>query len=259
MSDKTAFTNRSPSPRLSAPPVATAGVTWLGAWLVGQLLSVVVITIAGVQPDDPVELGVLVASSMVLWTAFLVALFMLHRYVRAGSGTPPSMLEPLGLQSFRDQYGLDFRRIDLLGAPIGVATQLVVVPLLYWPLRALWQDTFTNKALERRAEEIVDAASGTLVIVLALVLVVGAPLFEELMYRGLIQRSLVARLGRGSGVVLASVFFGVIHFAPVELPGLIVAGLVFGTCAAMTGRIGMSIVAHAAFNATALAVITVFD
>ncbi|QRN80657.1 MAG: hypothetical protein JK586_03530, partial [Nocardiopsis sp. BM-2018] len=40
-----------------------------------------------------------------------------------------------------------------------------------------------------------------------------------------------------------------------ELPGLFEAGLVFGACLLVTGRLGTAMVAHAAFNATALAAV----
>ena len=40
-----------------------------------------------------------------------------------------------GTGSLRDDYGLRFRAFDLLGIPIGVASQLVFVPALYWVLQ----------------------------------------------------------------------------------------------------------------------------
>ena len=46
-----------------------------------------------------------------------------------------------------------------------------------------------------------------------------------------------------------------IHFSPVEYPGLFLAGLVFGGCVAATGRIGPAILTHAAFNATGLVMV----
>ena len=80
--------------------------------------------------------------------------------------------------------------------------------------------------------------------------VLGAPLVEEMVYRGLLQRSAVAKFGPVGGLIAASVFFGAIHLRPVELPGLTVAGLVFGLMLLRTGRLGSAIATHAAFNAT---------
>jgi hypothetical protein len=47
-------------------------------------------------------------------------------------------------------------------------------------------------------------------------------------------------------------FFALVHFQVLQIPGLFLFGLIAGTCAQRTGRLGMSILAHAAFNATAV-------
>ena len=75
------------------------------------------------------------------------------------------------------------------------------------------------------------------VILLVLIVGVMAPVFEEIFYRGLMQRSL---LKRGLPPVLAvgttAVVFGATHFQLLQLPGLIAAGAVFGTLAYRAGR-----------------------
>jgi membrane protease YdiL (CAAX protease family) len=43
---------------------------------------------------------------------------------------------------------------------------------------------------------------------------------------------------------------------PVEFPGLFVFGLVLGLCFQKTGRLGSAILAHAAFNATGLLLVS---
>ena len=82
---------------------------------------------------------------------------------------------------------------------------------------------------------------------------IGAPIFEELVYRGLLQRSLCATVGKWLGLVAAAAWFSLVHLAPVEYPGLFVAGLVFGAGLVLTDRLGPSILAHIAFNVTGLA------
>ena len=139
-----------------------------------------------------------------------------------------------------------------LGIPLGVATQFLLIPLLYLPLRELWPDTFDPDRLEERARELADKAGGFDTVLLVVVVVVGAPLIEELVYRGLLQRSLSVTVGASSGLLLTSILFSLIHFSPIEYPGLLVAGLVFGACVTLTGRLGPAIVTHAAFNAAGL-------
>ena len=91
-------------------------------------------------------------------------------------------------------------------------------------------------------------ASGTEV----LVVVVGAPIVEESVYRGLLQGSFVRRFGKPVGVVVVAAWFALVHFRPIEYPGLFVFGLLLGLCAVRTGRLGLSIVTHFAFNAAGL-------
>jgi hypothetical protein len=142
------------------------------------------------------------------------------------------------------------RLADLLGVPLGVATQLAVLPLVYLPLQAVWPDTFSDDALERTARRVVTAAEGSWFVVVVLVVVVGAPVVEEFVYRGMLQRWFSHAFGAVAGWLGASVLFALIHFRAVEYPGLFAAGLVFGACLWRTGRLPMAIAAHVAFNAT---------
>ena len=136
--------------------------------------------------------------------------------------------------------------------PVGVLGQLAIVPLVYVPLRAIWPDTFSESELEERARELADKASGWTIVLLVIVVVIAAPLVEELVYRGLLQRSMSAALGVVPGLAVMSIWFALMHPTPIEWPGLAVAGALFGAGLALTGRIGPSILTHAAFNATGL-------
>jgi membrane protease YdiL (CAAX protease family) len=88
--------------------------------------------------------------------------------------------------------------------------------------------------------------------VLFVLIVFGAPIVEELFYRGLLQRSLLARFNDVVVIIGVAALFAVIHLRPVEYPGLFVFGLIVGMAAMLTGRLGMSIMAHIGFNLTGL-------
>ena len=105
--------------------------------------------------------------------------------------------------------------------------------------------------IEQRARDTVDNAGGGVVLIV-LVVVVGAPLVEELIYRGLLQGAFTRRLSDWIGVVIVAAWFAVVHFQPVETPGLFAVGLVLGACAVRARRLGLGVVAHMAFNATGL-------
>jgi uncharacterized protein len=219
--------------------VRIAITVWGVAWVTGQLLFQLVASTSGDSSDDAtLPIATLAIGVVATWCAYLAGLWWASD--RAGSG------------NFVSDYGLEFQPIDVIGVPIGLLTQLVLVPLVYVPLRAWWPETFSDDRLEETARDLVDRADGAAVVVLVIVVVGGAPIVEELVYRGLLQGSFVARISELPALLASASWFAVIHFRPVEYPGLFVAGLVFGMCAITTGRLGMSIVTHAAFNATGL-------
>ena len=86
---------------------------------------------------------------------------------------------------------------------------------------------------------------------------------EETVFRGWMFERLGKLFGRSLWaktlvVVLTAVLFGLIHYADQGLAGVehaTIFGIVFGTIFAATGRIFMLMVAHAAFDLTALAII----
>lgn len=88
---------------------------------------------------------------------------------------------------------------------------------------------------------------------------VGAPLIEELFFRGLLQGQLVERLGVGAGIFTTAVVFGAVHIAnDPGVAGALLAltvgasGIVLGVVRHLTGRLGTSTVTHALFNASAV-------
>ncbi|MDJ0770509.1 MAG: CPBP family intramembrane metalloprotease [Ilumatobacter sp.] len=223
-------------------PTRAAVATWTVAWIAGTvLLASVVLAAMGADFGGDLTIPEIAAASAVAWAAFGVGLVVVSR--RAGSGRPMA------------DFAIGFRPADLVGVPLGVVTQLIFVPLLYVPLQAIWPDTFSDERLEERAQDLADRADGGMVILLALIVVVGAPIVEELVYRGLLQRSAAASIGPWPSLLVTSAFFSLIHFAPVEYPGLFLAGLAFGVCLTLTGRIGPAIVTHASFNATGLGLV----
>lgn len=216
--------------------------TWSVAWIGGTLLAApAMIALLGASLGDDLTIPELTAASAATWAVMIVALVVASR--RFGTGDVLA------------DYGASFRPMDLIGIPLGIATQLAFVPALYVPLRGLWPDTFSDEQIEERAQDLANRAGGWLTVLLVLVVVVGAPLVEEFVYRGLLQRSVSGAVGVGFGLVSTSAWFALVHFSPVEYPGLFLAGLVFGGCVALSGRIGPAIITHAAFNATGLIVV----
>jgi membrane protease YdiL (CAAX protease family) len=211
---------------------------WIGCYLAAGVLSFFV-PLSGSDAnaaDNPTTL-VLALSALALWLPFVVML----RWVARRSAT-----------DFRTYFGLRFAKIDWVGIPLGVFCQVVLMNVINWPLNKWWPETFNPERIETRARGLVDAAQGAWFIVLFVVVVIGAPLVEELVYRGFIQGGLQTRIGSTWALIFTSVWFTVVHLEPVEFPGLFAIAVVLGLCYRRTQRLGLSIVTHLAFNATGL-------
>lgn len=90
--------------------------------------------------------------------------------------------------------------------------------------------------------------------------VIGAPVAEEIIFRGMVQTSLGQTIGwqrRWTSIVLASVLFSLIHFGVPwqSLVALFLISLVFGYLYERTGSLLTPIVAHVVFNAVNIALV----
>lgn len=189
----------------------------------------------GVQGDDRRTLGLAAASLVGLWLGL--------------AGAPVLAARTKGSGSVVDDFAFRARPADVpLGLVVGVASQLVLVPLVYLPFKYLAPDFYDR--VGEGAEEILDTASRGGRLVLFLLLVVGAPLVEELYFRGLLLGALLRRLDRPApAVAVSAVVFGLTHYDVAALLGLVAFGVVLGVLVVRTRRLGPAVVAHAAFNA----------
>ena len=219
----------------------------LGIWTASYAIAILLTTLALASSgnladkvgDKIAEPNWLVGVSAVfLWGPFIIALNIASRRV--------------GSDNFARDYFLKFRFIDLLGIPIGVLSQVFLVGLVTWPFHVLFPEKFDPENVERRARDLFDNAHGIWLVVLVIVVVFGAPIVEELVYRGLIQGHLRGSINEIAALFITAVWFAGIHFQIVEFPGLLAFAIVLGSCFHFTKRLGMSVVAHVAFNATGL-------
>ena len=222
--------------------------TWLGPLV--ALAAIVGLThvVPLVAPDEGSGRAVVAISALVGGELLLLAaLIAFGRPVAARGG------------GWREAFGLDWvRRRDwlpwLLGLFIVYACRtavLVVAALLT-----------EGRALEEASNLDVGPPTVLSVVVLVLVVVVLAPVTEELMFRGLLLRSFLRRMPFWPAALLSTLLFALIHVPQVEtLLGagtlaLSVAVLGLGNCylVRITGRLAPAMMVHASFNALTLAV-----
>ena len=86
-----------------------------------------------------------------------------------------------------------------------------------------------------------------------------APLFEELLFRGLLLRSLQPLMSDGWAIGVQATVFGAVHFVGgsplgtlIALPALIGLGVVSGILAVRSGNLSQSILLHVGFNLLAV-------
>ncbi len=76
---------------------------------------------------------------------------------------------------------------------------------------------------------------------------------EEILFRGLIQRTLATRMHVCAAVILAAAVFGLVHLDPVHAPAAFVLGLYLGTVGAVGGNVWAPVLCHSVNNLVAVA------
>lgn len=216
-----------------ARPLSVPGV------LLGYLLALIaagiasgVVGLVSLDSDGPL---VILGGQVGLWAGFIGVVM----FARSRPGAP----------RYVGAIRSEFHPSDVLGLVVGVATQLVLLPLLYLPFRS-W---FDDDALSAPAEDLLADFNGILLVLMGVGVVLVAPVVEELFFRGLLLGTIRERWGTLAAVIGSSVFFGATHFQPLQFAGLTAAGLVFAAAVVRTGRLGSAIAVHVGFNATTFA------
>jgi membrane protease YdiL (CAAX protease family) len=220
----------------------------VAAYLAGTVLSLIASGIAGNAVNyhghgGSLPVAVTVAGLVGLWAGLAGGVL----YATRARGTG----------SLDQDFGLRIRLPwDVVGGvAVGLASQYVMIPLLYLPFEQF--DHGLRRRLENQAKDVTRAAHGGFeVAVLFVFLVIGAPVVEELFFRGLLLRSLDRRFGAPAAVLGSALVFGVAHYELLQLPALILFGIVLAVMAERTGRLGPGIAAHAAFNAATVLSLT---
>ena len=216
----------------------------LGDFLLGlvtgyALASVMAAVWLGVSGDDEdIDLAGQALTQIGLWTGMVGSALFASR--RKGAGR------------LSEDFGFRARWSDIgTGVVVALAVQVLLLPAVAFLLRPLLGEPEVSGPVR----DLLDKAEGPAYLGLVASVAIGAPIVEELFFRGLLLRSLLRRMSTGAAVAVSAVFFGLAHGStlPAEAVVLVIVSLsVFGAVLAVmavrTGRLGPSIVAHATFN-----------
>ncbi|HYX44127.1 MAG TPA: CPBP family glutamic-type intramembrane protease [Acidimicrobiales bacterium] len=219
-----------PQPRL---PTRAAGIAILG-FAVGLAASIL-LNLGGRAVGLP-RIGRLLVGQAGLWTGLLGACWIVSR--RYGTGR---LVPDFNLRIDWADFGWGF----LMSLAARVAVVAVVVPIV-----AISQKLGGgNDEVFRQFRPEVSSF-----VVVAILAVVGAPIVEELFFRGVLQGAFLDRLGTAGAICVQAVLFGLAHFNPLlgwdnvsVIAGIGAGGVVFGLTVRLR-RLGSSIFAHAFFN-----------
>jgi hypothetical protein len=208
------------------------------AWLVGVVVSVIAavpfVNSAGEIPEREKVVATLVL--LVVQDLGVVG-WLLAVSHRKGIGT------------LRADFGLWWRPVDLAWVPAGVvvfgAASLLVLPIS--DLAGLDESSQDVVRTFERSSAVWEQ------VVFVLAVAVLTPVVEELLFRGILLRSLLRRTSPFWAVSGSALVFALVHFigdpgTGYYTPAFLLLGLVSGWAAVDSRRLGPSIGLHAGFN-----------
>jgi membrane protease YdiL (CAAX protease family) len=162
-----------------------------------------------------------------------------------------SILIPFFFLSRRSPYGFSgefsFGRLDLRTAAvvfIVAASAILPVEAFSGLFERLWKPNanYTSFILSIKPKGPLSFAA------IAFGTVVVAPLAEELLFRGFVQRIFQRNMSGPLAVALAGVLFAVSHFNPPVIAGVTALGILYGYLFYRTGSLWCPIAGHAIYN-----------
>lgn len=230
--------------RTRIPTLPLAAAVGAVVVLVGSLIASRFLLAAVAALDWPIAVLVLIAMIAGYGPVLAWARFATRRW---------------GTGSLAVDAGVHFRPVDLAWGP------LIWLAALGSEIAVLIVVVATGIPFTSNTEGVSDVpADRGYVIALLVLAVVAAPIVEELMFRGIVLRGLLSRMGAVWAVVLQGVLFGTAHVDPVRglgniglVAALSAVGITFGGAAVLLRRVPPCMIAHAIFNLIVMIVVLV--
>ncbi|MEG1611677.1 MAG: type II CAAX endopeptidase family protein [Alistipes sp.] len=196
---------------------------FIAAELIATLATIIfgLTTTTGTATTTPEILGMKLSFSSLLSYVLALGGILLYRSARGGAGSI-ARLSPRGLNPMLILWGF------LLLTAVGVVLEPLLRLLPSLPTEALGRGAWTMMAM-----------------------VFFAPVFEELICRGVVLESLRAKYGVWIAWFVSALFFGAIHLQPQLVVNAFFIGLIFAFLYIRTNSLWIVIILHAINNAIA--------
>ena len=234
-----------------APPRATwrwweAAIVSLLGFVLGSVVSVPVFVVLGGTSGQRMN-GAGAAAGAVTYLVLIISLFIWLQLAHRG------WWRSIGWPARGDRL-----REAASGAGWGLASQAGITVAAYFVVSALVAISGRDVEVPRQVDP---SLTGWAVVALVVYAVVMAPLAEELVFRGLIFRSVADRRGFWPGAFASAIPFGLIHVVPgsaLDVSVLVFMMMITGVAWAWIHwrhrNLLVNIATHAAFNAVGVLV-----
>lgn len=145
---------------------------------------------------------------------------------------------------------VSFRKIKLtdglLLGLVGIMMQFAIIPILHYVLQMLPQEMVNNYF------DLMELMTGVNMFGMVLMISINAPIFEEIMVRGVILNDFKKAAPTWLTLVIQALVFGIMHMNIIQGSYAFAIGLVFGIAYLKYKSIWAPIIMHFTFNTSAL-------
>jgi membrane protease YdiL (CAAX protease family) len=153
-------------------------------------------------------------------------------------------------------FGMAFRKLNLL--PFSLTIYLAVIPFLgltSWLYNSMLEHWLGMEPDVQDAALLIAESRAWIKVGLILLSVLAAPLYEELIFRGVFFPYLTDRIGFYPAILVVSIVFSAVHFHIPSLLPLSLLSIVLCLAYWRTGSLWVSIGLHAIFNGMSIILI----
>lgn len=204
----------------------------------GGFMAVMTLALGGLDPN---VLVVITTASYVV-AALIAALYLAYRFRSAGLSW-----KTIGLKSDRPLADIGWGI-----AGYGASLPLLIVAGLISQLVGRYIRSDPNPVIPL----FVESETAVAQLILFGLIVLAAPFFEEIFFRGVLLNSFVGKWGARLGIILSAIAFAAIHPLLGQLP-ILVLGYMLGVVVSYRGSLLPAIVAHAVNNGVAFTLLLV--